>query len=615
MNASVKGFADHSIAVPPNSADCRLTTVVLAVVFLMFSVLFYLPGALYFSNINEFSLRINDLLLIFLPAWLLSAAMGVGLIFLLPRDLRSRLVSVAFGLGLLLWMQGNLFVWQYGTFDGRSIQWDAFWTNGIVDSPVWLLVLAFALVVPPLFIKVGRAAAMVIMAVQCALLILSAGAALSKTNDPSVRNHAIDNTPKYAFSEERNVILIVLDAYQSDVFREIITEEPEYADYFDGFTYFRDAVAGSNYTELAIPALLSGRMYDNSQRREDFLREAFLEFGVTTRLKQSGYIVDIYPWVGWGNESIYFDEAIASNLTRIGERKVSEPTFTEKKGKEALHLLDLSFFRAAPHFLKRFVYNNQQWLITYAATYFLPEGVKKVVSTDNQFAISTFLAQAPPELPIDRGRCVFKYFHLTGAHSPLVVDENLNFTSRVFPFSRRNYILQAKANLRYLGEFFDKLRDAGIYNNSLILVLGDHGSGESPEMYFDTGNAEPTPLHLEGTTRNFRRDKARALPLVLIKRIGESGPLETSNAPVSLRDVPATIVSELELDESTDRASMFQLDPDAPRVRYHGAFDFSPNKSGFVDAITMYRIEGDSWLDESWSVEGILTPFGSRMRE
>ncbi|MEX2123344.1 MAG: sulfatase-like hydrolase/transferase [Woeseia sp.] len=607
MNSTVEA-SNRAIAVPPDSADRRLSTVVLAVAFSLFSVLLYLPGALYFSNINEFSLRLDDLLLIFLPAWLVSVVCGVALVFLLPRVVRGRLVSVLFGLGLLLWMQGSLLVWQYGTFDGRGIQWDTFWTNGMIDSPVWVLVFALALAAPAKFIKTGRVAAMVVMAVQCTLLLLSAVAAQWKTDDPSVRNYAIDNTPKYAFSGERNVILIVLDAYQSDVFQEIIAQEPEYSDYFDGFTYFRDAVAGSNYTELAIPALLTGRMYDNSQRREDFLREAFLEYGITTRLKHDGFIVDIYPWVGWGNESIYFDEAIASNLTKIDAQEVSEPTFTEKKGKEALHLLDLSFFRAAPHFLKRFVYNDQKWFITYAATYFLPEGVKKVVSTDNQFAISTFLAQAPSALPIDRGTRVFKYFHLAGVHSPLEVDEELNFTNQVFPFSRRSYVLQAKANLRYLQEFFEKLQDAGIYDNSLILVLGDHGSGESPEMYIEPANAGTKPLQLEGTKRNFRRDKARAIPLVLIKRIGASAPLEISNAPVSLRDVPATIISELELETSTERPSMFHLDPRAPRVRYHGAFEFSPNKSGFVDAITLYRIEGDSWLNESWTVDGILTP-------
>ena len=128
-----------------------------------------------------------------------------------------------------------------------------------------------------------RPAAFVIIAIQSILLFLSAGIDRGKTDDHSARNFAIDYAPKYSFSGEKNVILIVLDAYQSDIFFEIISSEPKYADYFQGFTYFRNAVAGSNYTELAIPALLTGRIFDNSQHREDFLREAFLNFGITCK--------------------------------------------------------------------------------------------------------------------------------------------------------------------------------------------------------------------------------------------------------------------------------------------------------------------------------------------
>lgn len=588
--------------------DTRFSTLLLAVAFPLFSLLLYLPGALYFSNVDEFTLRTRDLVLIFLPAFGFSAAVGVGLLRLLPKTLRGRLIALAFGVGLALWVQGSLLVWQYGTFDGRTIHWEEFRLDGLIDTPVWVVLLGTALLAPVALVKAGRVAAMVVMAVQSVLLALSASSAARTDDDPSARNYAIDGAPKYAFSPNRNVILFVLDAFQADVFQEIILEEPEYTDYFQGFTWFRDALAASNYTELAIPALLTGRLYDNSQPREDFLRDAFLESGITTLLKRDGFVVDIYPWMGWGNESIYFDEAIASNLARIDARRTAEPTFTEKNGKEALHLLDLSFFRAVPHFLKPYIVNDQKWLITYAATYLLPEGVKQTVTTDDRYAINTFLAQAPPVFATDRGARVFKYFHLKGAHSPLTVDEDLNFTPGVLPFTRDAYVAQAKANLAHLHRFFSKLREAGIYDSSLILVLGDHGSGETPEMWIDSEGPNARPVRLAGTGRNFRRDKARALPLVLVKRIGATGSLDRSDAPVSLRDVPATILSELGMERADGGPSMFEVTTDEPRVRYHGAFEFSPNKTGYVDPITLYRVDGDSWLDESWAVERIVAP-------
>lgn len=599
--------SESALTSKASGLDLRMSTIVLAAVFPLFSLLLYLPGTLYFSNADQFSLRLRDLVLIFGPAFLFSAVVAVVLLRLMPKTLRGRLIAVAFGLGLAIWMQGSLLVWQYGTFDGRAIPWEQFWRNGVIDTPIWVLLLGAALILPGSLIRTGRIVALIVMTVQSAMLVLSAGSAASETEAASARNYHVDTAPKYAFSGNRNVMLFVLDAFQADAFQEIVQTEPKYAGYFDGFTWFRNAVAVANYTELAIPGLLTGRMYDNSEPRREFLREAFLESGIMSILKRAGFVVDIYPWMGWGNESIYFDEAIASNLTLIDEQQAPQPTFTEKKGKEALHLLDLSFFRAAPHIVKPAIFNDQKWLITYAATYLLPEGVKQTVATDDLFAINTFLEKAPTPLRTDRGDRVFKYFHLKGGHSPLTVDEELRFTDHTIPFSRKAYLDQAKANLEYLHRFFEKLRASDIYDSTLILVVGDHGSGESPEMWLG-GGPDAAPMRLDGTKRNFRRDQARALPVVLIKRIGATGPLVQLDAPVSLSDVPATILSELDMTPVGDGRSMFDVSVDEPRSRYHAAFEFSPNQSGFVEPITLYRVEGDSWLDSSWTVERILYP-------
>ena len=586
----------------------RFTTLVLGVVFALFPVLLYLPGSIYLTNTGEFSLRPGDLVLIFLPAFLFSAVIGVGLVSIFPKVTRRHLVALTFALGLLFWLQGSILVWQYGVFDGRDVQWDEHRINGLIDSPFWLLLIAFSLSMPAVFIRLCRPAAIVILGIQTTLLLYGASVDLSKPDDPTVRNFTIDTSQKYAFAENTNVILIVLDAFQSDVFLEIVSDSPEYAAPLEGFTYFKNAVAGSNYTELAIPALLTGEVYDNSIPRDQFLQEAFLRHSIMVQLIRQGFAVDIYPWLGWGNESIYFDEGIASNLTRIEGGVATEPTFSEKKAKEALHLLDLSMFRVAPHYIKPRVYNDNDWLMTYIASFLVPDGVKSVVSTDNLFTIGAMVDRMPAKLPTERGEKAFKYYHLAGVHSPLSVNEDLQFSNATIPFSRENYVRQAKANLRYLADFFAKLKAAGIYDKSLILVIGDHGSGESPEMYIERPGASREPFRLNGTKRNFRRDKARAIPLVLIKPINSQGGFRISEVPVALTSIPATILSELDLGIRLDQESMFRTEAPGDFLRYHSAFGFNPNQSEYVDDITVYEIDGDSWLNESWTVHEIRQP-------
>jgi hypothetical protein len=583
-----------------NSAGQNRTALV-ASVFLVFSVLLYLPGTIFFSNLNEFSLLVEDLLKIFLPTALFAIACSMAVVVLLPIASRIRLISVVFAFGALFWIQGNLLVWTYGTLDGSDLQLETHWRNGLIDTPIWVLIILIALWLPKKFVKTISPIAIVIMAIQTISLVVAAGVTQTKSEGSTARAYSIDETGKYEFSSDRNVILIVLDAFQSDVFLEIISEEPKYAETFQGFTYFRNAVAASSFTELAIPALLTGKVYDNSRPRAEYLREAYLEYGITAELKREGFWVDIYPWVGWGNESIYFDEAIASNVTKVDRRETAEATFTEKKAKEALYLADLSAFRVVPHFLKAFIYNDQSWRVTDVVSSLMPERAKHAVSNNDEYSIGYLVDRAPKDLSIDRTMPVFKYFHLSGAHSPLTVGEDLTFSGIPIPFSRRNYVLQAKANLLYLGQLFEKLKRAGIFDDSMILVVGDHGSAGNSEMLIDPPTTAGAPQQLQGTDRNFQLDKARAIPLMLVKQGGSTGRLETSNAPVATVDIPATIRDELGIDSSARESSVFRVETKSSRDRYFAAFEYLKQRSAYVDDITLYRISGDSWKDESWS--------------
>jgi hypothetical protein len=111
-----------------------------------------------------------------------------------------------------------------------------------------------------------------------------------------------------------------------------------------------------------------------------------------------------------------------------------------------------------------------------------------------------------------------------------------------------------------------------------------------------------------GIRRGFRRDKARALPMLLVKRFGSKGRLKTSETPVSVLDVPATIFAELGVEANPTGVSVFQTDGNQDRTRRYGAFDFRASKGDYVSPIVFYSVTGDSWLDESWNIEGIYPP-------
>ena len=582
---------------------------------LLFTVGVSLPAVLYFNNAKEFSINLADLLWVSVPAFLLCMAICAALVWALPFLRRPRPVALLFVATLLLWIHGNVLVWQYGPLDGRAIDWSLHRQKGIVDASLWGLALALAMWKPRPIVRAAAFLAPLLLVLQAAALIWT-GATMPKVRvEGTVKAYDIDPAPKFSLSRDTNAFLIVLDEVQSDIFSELVTNDETLARIFEGFVYFPDAVAGGSYTELAIPALLTGRIYDNSEPKESFLSAAYLNDSVFSHLKRSGAHVDIYPWVGWANETIYFDEAIADNLVRKdGTESREAAALTEKGAKEIVHLADLALFRSAPHFLKPVVYNDQRWLIMGLVSNFVSDEVKATVSTDNEYETSVFADQAERELRVDRDGRVFKYYHLKGGHSPLSVTEDLRVTTDPVPFSRQNYSRQVRLSIQSLGRFFAQLERLGEFDDSLIVIASDHGSGMSPEVYLGTsaGTKLQSPPGVAESRRNFAKDKARGVPLLLVKRAGSTGPMVVSQKAAAAVDVPATIVAEFVATVPSRGESLLDGAQSRTRTRNYAAFDYSENRTSYVGPITLYSITGSSWDDASWSIADVLLPAPDR---
>ena len=53
----------------------------------------------------------------------------------------QRVVSLILGGSIILWIQGNVIVWNYGVFDGRIINWTMYSYRGVIDSTIWVVAL------------------------------------------------------------------------------------------------------------------------------------------------------------------------------------------------------------------------------------------------------------------------------------------------------------------------------------------------------------------------------------------------------------------------------------------------------------------------------------------
>ena len=353
--------------------------------------------------------------------------------------------------------------------------------------------------------------------------------------------------------------------------------------------------------------MLTGRYYDNSLPFEAWKKAAYLPGSLPAVLKANGWEVDLYPKVSY---SLYYSPDVASNFVRGMPRA--------ERMLDLAYIFDLGLFRSVPHYLKRPVYNDQDWFVRriYLSSQRVFKGrdssprvvgraarrkpwKRRLFSTpayqksqDVKF-VDTMLHDSGPDL--DRG--AFKFFHLGGPHIPLRLDENLEYVP--MEVSRGNYLKAATASLKLMGLFLDRLRRLGIYDDTLVFIVGDHGAGfQGQELHL--GPEMPGATAGDALTQPAR---INALPLILVKPFGAAGALRTSDAPVSLSDIPATAFQALGLDVDAPGESMFAVDPHAARERrylmYSGRDIYS-----YYGNMDEYLISGPGWIDTSWRRSG-----------
>ena len=165
------------------------------------------PLTIYLGNIDEFMLAIETLLEHFaIPAiCLVGALIFIG--YLLPRSFFDRYITLIATLSILLWIQGYVFVWDYGPLDGRSIDWNTGRWRGMVDLAAWALLLASALFLPRKATRLLARFAVALFLIQAAstvVAIYQSGEELrSKPAEMAPRDGELE---MYRFSAEKNVL-------------------------------------------------------------------------------------------------------------------------------------------------------------------------------------------------------------------------------------------------------------------------------------------------------------------------------------------------------------------------------------------------------------------------
>ena len=567
-------------------------------IFILLNIFLFGPFTIYQGNIDEFAFSFPSIIRNFLfPSLILVSIVTMLGLFLSPK-LHKRYVVILFMFGILIWLQGNIFVWDYGVFGKGEINWATAEGRKWIDTTTWIVLLLSAIIFYKQLYTITRSASILFVSLQTILLIYYS------VQQPEIwKEKAISSrTPEgiYQFSSKQNVIHIILDELQSDIFQRVIAEDPNhYNSVFEGFTFFKEATGSFPTTIMSIPAYLSGQVYQTDVTIQDFVDTVYKGKTIPNVLFNKGYEVDLaaeQAWYGYGRHTNWYYIPVPYGVA-IDEYEQANTDF----------MLNLILFRCSPYYVKRAIAGK------------LPEvaffNQKEEQSYDalRHFSHKSFLQDLIDSMSVKRDKPLYKLIHLTTTHWPTVLNNNCEYAGEILPFTWKNIEIQAKCSLDHFIVYLDKLKSLGIYDSALIIVNADHGYWKIPNSKSQV-SLQNLDKQLDKDFRDeedFAEKMCASAPLMLIKLPHAKGPMKTSDALTAIYDMPATLSSLLHLNEKFTGKSVFEIDSNEVRDRrFYYYYEINLRGDKYFDRVDEYLIKGKARDRTSWQFAALHLPPG-----
>ncbi len=437
-----------------------------------FMICIFAPIEAYYTNKNEFWFNIQQLLNVLIPAFVIVTIILMIIFFYLNITKYSEyFYAFLSAIFLYFYIQGNYIPRKYGILNGVDINWNDYTQYGIASILVFLIcVFLFALVLfkfKKYIFKIGIYLSIFIFAIQLITIVTLI------IQNQSVKNEhnscVVTDKSLFEYSKNHNVIVFILDTFDASYLKKLLDEDYEtYSNIFENFTFYEDTLGAYPTTKGALPYILTGKWYENEQPYTEYVQNAYENNDIYKSLEDNEYSVGIYT------SGLYLDDDIDMyDNVEQGTYEIKNLTNFAKK------LYNMVAFNYMPHQLKKyFLYNTDDF-----------SELRKVSGNYRAFSpdVQKFAQRlSEEEILFSKEKDCFRLYHLDGTHAPFTFGKDLvsdkNTTYDAYDEAAGNCILMKK--------YFDKLRNAGLYDNTNIVILADHGNiGYSQNPIFMVKNA------------------------------------------------------------------------------------------------------------------------------
>lgn len=477
----------------------------------------------------------------------------------------------------------------------------------ILNIILSLIAAAVIVIIPLKTRKIYKPFAVVVCAVLLALFAVNI-INVNKELKQSVREVSNQNITEYPITLSRtgkNVVVIMLDRAIGSYVPYIFDEKPEFKESFRGFVHYPNTVSYGAKTNYGSPGLFGGyeyTPYEMNKRSNELLRDKHNEAlkVMPVMFMNEGYRVTVCdpPYANYQeipDLSIYdeYPEIKAYNLTGRYTRKLNADIIGDVEYKQKHNFLIYGLFRGVPHFMKNAVYNDGRYLSAgvgahlgysstmlnnYSTLWNLPN-ITAITETDegcflmmkNETPHNPTLLN-PPDYPVNGVPYDYDLKYKNKVHDGRVMKIENGIQWGHYCINLVSY--------REVAEWLDFLKEQGVYDNTRIILVADHGY---PLRQFQD-LIHPTGLDIESLN-----------PLLMVKDFNSNAEFSSDNTFMTNADV-ATLATSGVIKDPTNPFTGVPIDD---RIKKSGPVIVTDSNNWVVSSNNGTRFDladGKWWL-------------------
>lgn len=494
------------------------------------------PLEIYAGNTHEFVFTLCD----FLP-WILAICaiilVMIGCLLALLPDEPFRLVSVILlWFGVASWIQDLFLNKKLAEANGGPMDWASLGLLPRNNALVWIVLLAVAIFLYIRFKQIWFSLTKILAGALCLVQLVAIGSVLLTMAErgPKQQQLFISGENQMKMASEENFIVFLLDSVSAAEIPMMLERYPDSVEIMKDFTFYNNACCDYYRTFPSVTHMLTGNELEVDITAEEWMERSWgsnrcVQF--YSYLQENGFKREIYEDVaGIG----YVYGSIENLVGRFDN--IKQIQMQTNRTLLLQNLLKLSMYRGLPYICKP----PFEVLTTEFSEIVLPEDETEW-STYTHWDYYQKLKEV--KLSIDsQTKKQFVFQHFPGVHVPFRTTDQATYTEN------GDLISTLRGVFRILQEYFNQMKQLGIYENSTIIVLSDHGQ-ESPTLL---------------------------APIFYLKRPGETHKqTKINSAPISHQDFQATVLELIGCNDGNFGTSIFDWKPgqERRRILYIWGFD------------------------------------------